>query len=78
MAASDTAINPSVIAAKIKGSVALTSNRRLFSTPVSANAPAIPTASPIATGVEPYRTTNASTSPRVAPSAIRMPISRRR
>ncbi len=63
--------------ASATGSSADTSNKRLFSARVSAKAPASPAASPTRSIERALRKVCDTTSPGRAPSAMRMPISRR-
>ena len=64
------------IAAKVAGSVTSIPNSRLCMKRVNTSAPASPAATPSAAMVRPVRRTIPDTRSGVAPSAMRMPISR--
>ena len=67
---------PSAAAANVRASVEPIPNNMLFKRPVSARAPARPSAAiPIMARDTLWRTTKATTSARAAPSAMRTPIS---
>ena len=69
------AVSSSETTAKMIGSRAPMPNRKLESTRVSASAPAIPAASPARESFAPWLRTRREMSLRVAPSAMRRPIS---
>ncbi len=71
-------VNKAVMTTNVSGSVALTLKSRWAISRVSANAPAIPMATPISTNFIPCPMISRNTSLTCAPSAIRMPISETR
>jgi len=75
LAAKATPVSSSAIATKVTGSVALTPYNRLVITRVTINAANNPIRTPANVSINPWPATSFSTSPALAPSAIRIPIS---
>src|SRR5690606_31209266 len=75
-AASATLASSVAVSPNVTGSVVPTSNRKLASARAAMSPPTAPATIPAATGSIPWRTTRPSTDPGLAPSAMRMPISR--